>query len=132
MMKQPFIHAQNLSEILNSFNPVLQRKDTESAIKKKLIVLLTELKRFQFRENTSFSILKKIERGDKTKYDTFYSHSKAEAIIKENDIDEVFESIHAICRSNYLKQQLQLNGKTLNLYFKNNLMFASSTNVSIS
>ena len=127
MMKQPFIHAQNLSEILNSFNPVLQRKDTESAIKKKLIVLLTELKRFQFRENTSFSILKKIERGDKTKYDTFYSHSKAEAIIKENDIDEVFESIHAICRSNYLKQQLQLNGKTLNLYFKNNLMFASST-----
>ena len=127
MMKQPFIHAQNLSEILNSFNPVLQRKDTESAIKKKLIVLLTELKRFQFRENTSFSILKKIEHGDKTKYDTFYSHSKAEAIIKENDIDEVFESIHAICRSNYLKQQLQLNGKTLNLYFKNNLMFASST-----
>ena len=126
-MKQPFIHTQNLSEILNSFNPVLQRKDTESAIKKKLIVLLTELKRFQFRENTSFSILKKIDRGDKTKYDTFYSHSKAEAIIKENDIDEVFESIHAICRSNYLKQQLQLNGKTLNLYFKNNLMFASST-----
>ena len=127
MMKQPFIHAQNLSEILNSFNPALQRKDTESAIKKKLIVLLTELKRFRFRENTSFSILKKIERGDKTKYDTFYSHAKAEAIIKENDIDEVFESIHAICRSNYLKQQLQLNEKTLNLYFKNNLMFVSST-----
>ena len=33
-------------EILNSFNPELQLKDTESAIKTKLIDLLTQLKAF--------------------------------------------------------------------------------------
>ena len=32
--------------ILNSFNPELHFKDTESAIKSKLIELLTQLKRF--------------------------------------------------------------------------------------
>ena len=34
--------------ILNSFNPELQLKDTESAIKSKLIDLLTQLKGFKF------------------------------------------------------------------------------------
>ena len=35
-------------EILNSFNPELQFKGTKSAIKNKLIDLLTELKGLQF------------------------------------------------------------------------------------
>ena len=35
-------------EILNSFNLELQLKDTESAIKSKLIDLLTQLKGFEF------------------------------------------------------------------------------------
>ena len=35
-------------EILNSFNPELQLKDTESTIKSKLIQLLTQLKGFKF------------------------------------------------------------------------------------
>ena len=35
-------------EILNSFNLELQLKDTESAIKSKLIGLLTQLKGFEF------------------------------------------------------------------------------------
>ena len=35
-------------EILNSFNPELQLKDTESAIKSKLLGLLSELRGFQF------------------------------------------------------------------------------------
>ena len=35
-------------EILNSFNPELQLKDTESTIKSKLIELLTQLKGFKF------------------------------------------------------------------------------------
>ena len=35
-------------EILNSFNPELQLKDTESTIKSKLIDLLSELKCFNF------------------------------------------------------------------------------------
>ena len=37
---------------------------------------------------------KKIESEDKTKYDTFYSHSKAEIIINESDIDDVFQSVY--------------------------------------
>ena len=35
-------------EILNSFKPELQLKDTESAIKSKLTELLTQLKGFKF------------------------------------------------------------------------------------
>ena len=35
-----------------------------------------------------------IENEDKTKYSTFYSHSKAETIINESDIDDVFKSIY--------------------------------------
>ena len=37
---------------------------------------------------------KKIKSNNKTKYDTFHSHSKAEAIINESKIDDVFESIY--------------------------------------
>ena len=37
---------------------------------------------------------KKIEREDKTNYDNFYSHSKAET--NEIDIDDVFQSIYTI------------------------------------
>ena len=59
-------------EILNSFNPELLLKDTESAIKSKLIELLTQLKGFKF-ATTSVLGFKKIEREDKTNYDTFYS-----------------------------------------------------------
>ena len=36
------------AEVLNSFNIELQLKDTESAIKSKLIELLTKLKGFKF------------------------------------------------------------------------------------
>ena len=39
-------------------------------------------------------MFEKIETDDRTKYDTFYSHSKAETIINESDIDDVFESIY--------------------------------------
>ena len=35
-------------EVLNSFNPELQLKDTEYAIKRNLIALLTQLKDFKF------------------------------------------------------------------------------------
>ena len=35
-------------DILNSFNPELQLKDTESAFKSKLIELLSELREFRF------------------------------------------------------------------------------------
>ena len=45
---------------------------------------------------TLFSVFKKIITEDKTKYDSFYSSSKAEIIINENDIDNVFKSIYTI------------------------------------
>ena len=64
-------------EILNSFNPELQLKDIESAIKIKLIELLAQLKDFKFVAALA-SVFKKIESEDKTKYDNFYSSSKAE------------------------------------------------------
>ena len=69
-------------EILNSFNPELQLKDTESAIKSKLIELLTQLKGFKF-VTTLVLVLKTIESEEKTKYDNFYSISKAEIIINK-------------------------------------------------
>ena len=57
-------------EILNTFNPELQ---LESAIKSKLIELLTQLKGFRL-VTTLASVFKKIKSEDKTKYDTFYLH----------------------------------------------------------
>ena len=71
--------------ILNSFNPELQL-DTESAIKSKLIKLLTQLKGFKF-VTALVLVFKKIESEDKTKYDNFFSSPKAEIIINKSDID---------------------------------------------
>ena len=48
-------------------------------------------------------LFKKIESDDKTKYDTFFSHSKVETIINESGIDDVFESIYTTIISNILK-----------------------------
>ena len=62
-------------EIMNSFNPKLQLKDTESAIKSKLAELLSELRSFRF-VATLVLLFKKKESKDKTIYDNFYSHSK--------------------------------------------------------
>ena len=39
-----------------------------------------------------YSVLEKIESEGKTKYDTFYWNSKAELIINESDIDDIFQS----------------------------------------
>ena len=41
-------------------------------------------------------VFKKIKSDDKTRYDTFYSNSKAEIIIHESDIDHVLESVYTI------------------------------------
>ena len=44
-----------------------------------------------------FLVLKKTKSEDKTIYDKFYSHSKAETIINVSDIDDnVFKSIYGI------------------------------------
>ena len=45
-------------------------------------------------------VFKKIENEDKTKFDNFYSSSKAEVIVNERDIDDVFESIYTTIITN--------------------------------
>ena len=57
----------------------------------KLTDLLTQLKGLRF-VTTIVLVFKKIESEDKTKYDNFYSSSKAEIIINVSEIesDDVF------------------------------------------
>ena len=72
-------------EILNSFNPELQLKDTELAIKSKL-------KGFKF-VATLVLVFKKIESKDKTRYGNFFFKRKGRYNY-ERDIDDVFKSIN--------------------------------------
>ena len=46
---------------------------------------------------------KKIESKDKTKYDNFYSSSKAHIIIDESDIENVFKSVYTTIIENIQK-----------------------------
>ena len=87
-----FISTYNL-EILNSFSPELQHKDTGSVINSKLLNLLTQLSGLRF-VTTLVLVFKNIESEDKTKHDNFYSSWKAEIIINENDVDDVLQSIY--------------------------------------
>ena len=96
-------------EILNSFNPELQLKDTESAIKNKSGELLTQLRGFKL-VTTLVLVFKKIESEDKTKYDNFYSSSKAKIIINESGIDDVFESVYSTIISNIQKSLTKSSG----------------------
>ena len=59
-------------EILNSFNPELQLKDTYSAIKNKLKKLLTELRGFKLLTGLVLESIQK-ENDDKWEYDTFFT-----------------------------------------------------------
>ena len=54
---------------------------------------MTQLKGFKFL-TTLVLVFKKIENEDKTSYDTFYSSSKAEIIINDSDIDNLFQSVY--------------------------------------
>ena len=45
-------------------------------------------------------VFRKVESEDKTKCDTFCSHSKAETIINESEIDDMFELIYTTIISN--------------------------------
>ena len=87
-------------EILNSSNPELQFKNTEFSIKNKLKQLLTEPRAFKF-VATLVLVFKKIKSGDKAKYDTFYLNSRAEIIINESDIENVFEWIYITSNQRY-------------------------------
>ena len=48
-------------------------------------------------------VLKKMETNHKTNYHNFYLHLKANTIINESDIDDVFESIYTTIISNIQK-----------------------------
>ena len=87
---------------MNSFNPELQLKDAESAIKSRLIGLLSELRSFRF-VTTSVLVFKEIEGKDETKYDNFYSSSKAEIIINEINIENVFKKAYTTIIANTQK-----------------------------
>ena len=89
-------------DILNSFSRELQLKNTGSAIKNKLKYLLSELRGFNFVTILVLE-LKKIKSDNATKYSTFYLNSKAETVINEIDIDDVFESIYRTIISNIQK-----------------------------
>ena len=48
-------------------------------------------------------LFRKIESEDKTKFDNFYSGSKAEIIMNESDIDDMFQSIYTTVITNIQK-----------------------------
>ena len=57
-------------------------------------------------------MFKKVESEDKIKYDNFYSSSKAEIIINESDIDDVFQSIYTtiiISNTKIFSKKFRLN-----------------------
>ena len=89
-------------EVLNSFNPELQLKDAESAIKNKLKKILFELREFKFM-TTLILVFKMKENEYETKFDNFYSSSKAEIIITESDTNDAFESIYSTITSKIQK-----------------------------
>ena len=70
------------------FSPDGQLKDAEFAIKQKIKNLLTKLRGSKF---ITTPVFEKVESDDKAKYDIFHSNAKAEIIINENDIGDVFE-----------------------------------------
>ena len=94
------------AEIFNSFNPEIQHKDTESPIKHKLIDFLSGLKGFKFVTKLTLEF-KKIQSDNQTLYSTFYLNSKAETIIKESDIADVFKSTYSNVISNVQKSVKQ-------------------------
>ena len=96
-------------EIFNFLNPELQLKNTESAIKNKLMYLLSRLRRFKF-VTTLVLEFQKMKNDDKIIYSNFDSNSKAETIFTENDIVDVFESIYITVISNIQKSLGQRSG----------------------
>ena len=81
---------------------------------------MTESREFKF-VTTLVSEFKKIECDDETKYDTFYSNSKAEIIVNESDIDDVFQSIYSIIMSNIQKSLRKCSGWIIDSVIDHNI-----------
>ena len=74
---------------------------------------MTQLKGFKF-VATLVLLFKKIESEDRTKYNNFCSSSKAEIIINESDIDDVFQSIYTTIITNIQKSLRKGSGWIIN------------------
>ena len=74
-----------------------------------IFCLLIELKDFKFVTALVLEI-KKIESDGKTKYDTLYSNSIAEAVIHESEIYDAIESIYTTAISNVQKYLVKGSG----------------------
>ena len=107
-------------EILNYFDPEVQFKDTESKIKNKLKKSLTELRGFKI-VTTLVLAFQKIESDSKTKYDSFYSISKAEIIVNEKDIDVLLKSIYTAVILNMQKSLGKVPGWINDLVIDHNI-----------
>ena len=73
---------------MNYVNLEVQPKETESAIKNRLKDFLTELKRFKF-----VTTLRSIKENISTSY---FSSISLSLIIKDSDIDDVFQSLYKL------------------------------------
>ena len=63
---------------------------------------MNQLKDFKF-VATLFLVFKRIENKENAKHDNFYSSSRAEIIINESGIDDVFKSIYTTTITNIQK-----------------------------
>ena len=106
MSKQSYPYRGYLStynaKILNSFNPEIQLKDTQSAVENKIINVLPEFRGFKF-ETTLVLVFKKNKNDNETKYTIFYSNLKVQTVFNESDIDDIFESFYTTITSNIQK-----------------------------
>ena len=67
---------------------------------------------------------KKIESDNKTKYDTFYSNSKAEIIINQSAIEDIFESLYTTFISNIKKSLGKGSGWIIELVIDYNIIIS--------
>lgn len=79
-----------------------------------IFCLLIELKDFKFVTALVLEI-KKTESDGKTKYDTLYSNSIAEAVIHESEIYDAIESIYTTAISNVQKYLVKGSGWVIDL-----------------
>ena len=64
---------------------------------------------------------KKIESEDKTRHGNFYSSSKAERVINESDIVDVFQSIYAAIITNIQKSSETVSGWIIDSFIDHNI-----------
>ena len=81
---------------------------------------MSELRGFKF-VTILVLVLKKVESEDKTKYNTFHSHSKAGKIINESDINDEFDAIYTTIISNIQKSLRKVSSWIIDLVMKHNI-----------